>query len=121
MTTDAPRLGEVGFLTRDVRRLAGFYRWLLCLPGESGDEFHQELLGGDVALTVTCAEDGPEPGRGGLCLAFTVADVDAEHERLLARGVTVLDPPATRPWGARNMRFLDPDGNIVYMRQFPTK
>lgn len=54
-----------------------------------------------------------------MALAFTVADVDAEHDRLIALGVEVLEPPTTRPWGARNLIVADPDGNRVYLRSWP--
>ena len=30
-----------------------------------------------------------------------------------------LEKPETRPWGARNMSFYDPDGNVVYIRSLP--
>lgn len=29
------------------------------------------------------------------------------------------EPPTQRPWGARNMSFLDPDGNLITFRSFP--
>jgi len=42
--------------------------------------------------------------------------VDKEYQRLLETGVEIMDKPETRPWGARNMSFLDPDGNRIYLR-----
>ena len=33
----------------------------------------------------------------------------------------IIDEPTMRPWGAKNMRFCDPDGNFVVFRSFPKK
>lgn len=110
------RLGEVSFLTRDVRRLAAFYRDLLGIASDSDDAGHQTFEQDGLQISVQ-HDDSPEPdGRQRLVVAFTVDDVDAEHERLLALGVQVLEPPTTRPWGARNLVVADPDGNHVYLR-----
>ena len=53
-----------------------------------------------------------------ICLAFTVDDIDRAYQRVLALGTTVIEPPTRRPWGAVNMSFRDPDGNVVYLRSF---
>ncbi len=114
------RIGEVGLLTGDVPRLAEFYRRLLGLADAGGeDTVHRTLIDGETALTVY--DDGsPKNNQNqNVCLAFTVPDVDAEYARLLAEGMQIVNPPATRPWGARNMCILDPDGNRIYLRSFP--
>ena len=53
-----------------------------------------------------------------ICLAFTVNDVDIEFERLKTLGVEIVFPPTLRPWGAKNMSFLDPDKNLIIFRSF---
>lgn len=111
-------IGEVGLMTGDVKRLADFYKWLLDVDDQSDDVMHQVILAQGTTLAVCYDEQAGRNGHGGICLAFTVPDVDKQHARLLEKGVTVLEPPTTRPWGARNMSFLDPDGNAVYFRQF---
>ena len=45
--------------------------------------------------------------------------MDYEYERLMAMGVEIIDIPTTRPWGARNMSFMDPDGNMIFFRSMP--
>ena len=50
---------------------------------------------------------------GGLLLAFTVADVDAEYTRLAAAGVPVVTPIETEPWGERYFQVQDPNGLIL--------
>ena len=46
-------------------------------------------------------------------VAFFCDDVDGEHRRLVAAGVTVLAPPTDRPWGERTLHVEDPDGYVV--------
>lgn len=114
------RIGEVCLLTDDVARLAGFYRKLLELDaaGEE-DTTHQTLLARETMLTVLRDEAASRATGQRVALAFTVADVDQAHERLLAMDAVILEPPTTRPWGARNLCLRDPDGNRVYLRSFP--
>lgn len=63
----------------------------------------------------------PDAVRGraltGTMLAFVVADVDAEHERLVAEGATVLEAPVTEPWGQRRFQIAAPDGLVVELLQ----
>lgn len=113
------RIGEVCLLTSDVVRTAAFYGRLLGLADAGGDDVHRTLLAEETMLTVYNDGSPKNNQNQNICLAFTVPDVDAEYERLLAEGVTIVDPPATRPWGARNLCLLDPDGNRVYLRSFP--
>lgn len=111
-------LGEVSILTDDVPRLAAFYKALLGVDNGSDDPVHQTLIARETMLTIF--DDGQTKPQGQRhCLAFTVEDVYAEHERVKALGADVIDPPTARPWGAVNMSFRDPDGNAVYLRCFP--
>ena len=50
---------------------------------------------------------------GGLLLAFTVQDVDAEYARLTAAGVPVVTPIETEPWGERYFQVQDPNGLVL--------
>lgn len=112
-------IGEVGLQTNDVIRLAGFYRALLGAEGPNDDPVHQFILTEGTALTIHNDGTVRNNQNENICLAFTVADVDAEYERVRALGAQVIAPPTTRPWGARNMEFLDPDGNHIFFRSFP--
>ena len=109
-------IGEVSLLTNDVIRLANFYKMLLSVENDSNDSIHQTILGEETMLTIY--NDGTEKNNNNqnICLAFTVDDVDIEYSRLINLGVEVIEQPTTRPWGARNMSFYDPDHNIVYLR-----
>ena len=111
------KIGEVSLLTNDVKRMADFYKFLLGVENGSDDSVHQFILTEETSLSVY--NDGTEKKRGAqiMCLAFTVTDIYAEYERLSAAGVKFIEKPTVRPWGAINMSFYDPDGNVVYMRQ----
>lgn len=66
-------------------------------------------------------ESWPEATRGknvvGTLLAFLVADVDAEFERLRAAGLAVVLPLVTEPWGQRRFQVAGPDGLLVEVLQ----
>jgi len=115
-------IGEVCLLTANAARLGRFYRQLLELPPVAPEEEacpHQTLLAQETMLTVLEDEAAGHATGQRVALAFTVPDVDAAHARLLAMHAEVLEPPTTRPWGARNLCLRDPDGNRVYLRCFP--
>lgn len=113
------KIGEVCLLTRDVPRLAAFYRALLDVPpgGDQQDQEHQFVLTGETSLTVM--RDAGPPGGQSAALAFTVEDMDRAYRRVQELGAEIIEPPTVRPWGAVNMSFRDPDGNAVFFRAFP--
>lgn len=113
------KVGEVCLLTNDVIRLADFYKMLFHIDNGSNDPVHQFIISDETTLTVY--NDGIERKENfrNICIAFTVYDVDAEYERLRTLGVEIAEPPAVRPWGAKNMSFFDPDGNLIIFRCFP--
>lgn len=113
------RVGEVCLYTGDVVRLADFYRALLQIDGHSDDDVHQFILADETMLTIHNDGTRRAGNHQNMALAFTVDDVDAEYDRVRALGATVVDPPTLRPWGAKNMTFLDPEGNRVTFRRFP--
>ncbi len=112
-------LGEVCLETNDVVKLSDFYRKLLNITSDNKDEVHQFILNEGTTLSVYNNGEVKNNQNQNISLAFTVEDVDAEYERLLQLGVTVVEPPKLQPWGAKNMHFLDPDGNHVYFRSLP--
>ena len=113
------RIGEVCLLTEDVVRLADFYKRLLEIDNGSNDAVHQTIIADETMLTVF--NDGQVRKGQNICIAFTVDDLDKEYHRVLALGAEIIEGPTVRPWGAANMSFLDPDGNIVYFRSFPKR
>jgi len=110
-------LGQIALTVRDVERSAAFYRAALGLrflfaPAPS----LAFLMIGDVRLMLSAAEGEFTPG-GSTVLYLRVADIDAEHAALGARGVTFIDTPhlvARMPDHELWMCFFrDPDGHTL--------
>lgn len=112
------KIGEVGFLTNDVVRLANFYKQLLGVDNASNDEVHQTIIDEETMLTIY--NDGSEKNNlnQNICLAFTVQDINQAYKKILELGAEIIEKPTVRPWGATNMSFYDPDRNIIYLRSF---
>jgi lactoylglutathione lyase len=117
------RLGYAILFVSDLPRSIGFYRDLLGLPFRFANESYAEFAteGAKFSLYARShlpqligrkAPAGPAPWPQGE-VAFFVADVDGEHERLVAAGVQILAPPTDRPWGERTLHVADPDGYVV--------
>lgn len=113
------KIGEVCLMTGDVIRLANFYRQLFRIEGDCLDPVHQFIIEGETALAIYCDGVPRESNLQNIVLAFTVDDVEAEFSRVKALGAQIVTPPTLRPWGAKNMSFLDPDGNLITFRSFP--
>ena len=112
------RIGEVCLNTNDVVKLANFYKQLFRIENGSNDEVHQTLLSEETQFTIYNDGSKKNNDNQNICLAFTVDDVDAEYQRLLALGAEIIEKPTKRPWGTTNMSFYDPDGNVIYFRSF---
>lgn len=110
------RVGEVCLLTNNVFQLSNFYKTVLDVDNGSDDNIHQFIISEETTLTIY--NDGIERKTNlqNICIAFTVDDVDAEFQRLKELGVKITEPPTVRPWGAKNMSFLDPDNNLISKR-----
>ncbi len=113
------KIGEVCLLTNDVIRLANFYKTLFNIDNLCNDDVHQFIISEQTTLTIYNDGRLRQNNFQNICLAFTVNDVDIEFERLQALGVEIVSPPIVRPWGAKNMSFLDPDKNLIVFRSFP--
>ena len=110
------RLGEVCIMTRDVPRLAAFYKALLQVDNGSDDCVHQTILAQEPMLTILHEELAMDACQT-MCMALTVEDMEAAYAHAQAIGAEIAEPPTRRPWGAVNMVLRDPDGNLVYLRQ----
>ncbi|MGH9137457.1 MAG: VOC family protein [Acidimicrobiales bacterium] len=76
------------------------------------------FLGGGF-LELTGPRAGATAGPSASPLWLQVPNVDAEHERLAASGVRVLEAPATKPWGLRECWIADPDGTRLCLVEVP--
>ena len=107
-------------VTRDLERLAGFYRALLGateierVPTE-GPTFYVGLRIGDSDVGLVAEAEAPEqPPR--VLLSVRGDDVDALLPRVTACGGTA-NPANDMPWGQRVAHVQDPDGNPLNLVQ----
>ncbi|MFD4789287.1 VOC family protein [Streptomyces sp. NPDC058459] len=56
----------------------------------------------------------------GVIIAFTVADLEAEYERLRGEGVSITMPLREEPWGERLFQVTDPNGVILQLVAWAT-
>ncbi|WP_405647183.1 VOC family protein [Streptomyces uncialis] len=109
--------------TRDVAASRDFYirhlgfavtfeaDWYVSLHRPDAPHYELALL--DPAHP-TVPEGYRTPVRGGLLLNFEVADVDAEHRRLVGgAGLTELLAPRTEEFGQRHFIVAAPDGVLI--------
>lgn len=61
------------------------------------------------------AQVGRSEGRP--VLVLSAGDIHASYERLKERGVRFLEEPVRYPWGGTGARFLDQDGNLIFLQQ----
>jgi catechol 2,3-dioxygenase-like lactoylglutathione lyase family enzyme len=60
-----------------------------------------------------------DPRTHSVMIWIQVRDVQAEHARLAAAGVSLLRRPATEPWGLIEMWIEDPDGIRIVLVEIP--
>jgi predicted enzyme related to lactoylglutathione lyase len=108
-------------VTRDLERLAGFYRSLFgaaetdSIPAE-GPVFFLGLRIGDSDLGLVQDEQAPD-GPQRMLLSIDVPDVDTLLPRVGELGGHQEGPPNDMPWGQRVAHVQDPDGNAVNLTQ----
>ncbi|MEU6230141.1 VOC family protein [Streptomyces sp. NPDC047042] len=119
-----PHFTGTCLITSDVPALAAFYAALLDATVEGGDPFAKVSVPGAVLSFFSVqGMESMVPGSvsgaasGGFTLEFEISDVDERHEGLLDRGVEIVKPPTTQPWGRRSIWLRDPDGNLVNLYQ----
>jgi predicted enzyme related to lactoylglutathione lyase len=115
-----PQLQPI-LISRDLERLAGFYRSLLGaveterVPAD-GPTFYVGLRLGESALGVVSDGDAPD-GPQRMLLSAEVPDVDALLPLVADLGGHVRGPANDMPWGQRVAHVQDPDGNTVNLTQ----
>lgn len=129
------RLGSVPVFVSDQERALEFYRdrlgfevvmdmpygqefrWLTVAERKGGTEIvlfrPARSVVGDQAAEIE-KRIGTWTG-----VVFVTDDIQGAYERLRARGVEFLTPPAAQPWGGSEAQFSDPDGNRFHLAQRP--
>ncbi len=78
---------------------------VLSAPGAGRSEQDAQIIAEQVAK----GSFGP--------FVFSVDDLDAAFEALVASGAEVLQEPKVQPWGPRDCAFRDPSGNMIRINQ----
>lgn len=65
--------------------------------------------------TFSIHETSEELSNTAVVLYFECEDVDLEHQRLLANGITFLTPPIDQTWLWREASLFDPDNNKIIL------
>ena len=117
------RLTDIGLFVTDLERAVAFYGETLGFALKRRDigfaEFHTDGVGlalWEVADVTTALELAETPRQGLTAMVAvrveTAEAVDALHDALAAKGVTIVQAPTTHAWNARTTYFSDPDGNL---------
>lgn len=109
-------------MVRDVAAVSGFYRAHFGFRPLFESDWYVHLQSSeDAAVNLAILDAGhetiPEPARGrpatGVLLNFEVADVDAVHAELSAKGLPILLPLRDEPFGQRHFITADPEGVLI--------
>ena len=114
------RIGYVIVGVKALEPAVAFYRdvmgfeFVFCEP-----EFHfASFKVGELTFSLAeGAEETHGSGDRNTGIGFKVADVDAAHAELVAKGVKFTMGPGKMPWGGYMAMFVDPDGNEFYLDQ----
>jgi catechol 2,3-dioxygenase-like lactoylglutathione lyase family enzyme len=104
----------------DLERSRRFYRDVLGLAvaREFGPAAHPGtvfFLGNGLLEVSGQSSEAPR----GMALWLQVRDVQQEHERLMAAGVTAVRGPQREPWGLVELWLEDPDGVSIVLVEVP--
>ena len=122
MSSIGPLLGVILWTPADrFTPMRSFYVNTLGLRPRSDRPRMVNFEWGEVRLTVAVHDqlegESQDPLR--VMINLGVSDLDRAHERLLADGIPCRRPPSSEPWGGRVATYLDPDGNVVQLLEFP--
>jgi uncharacterized glyoxalase superfamily protein PhnB len=110
-------------VSADLPRLLQFYTGVL--GGEQVYQFPAEGVPAYVSLRLGQASVGlghdpayqRAPGTPAISLWLYVDDCAAAVEEIRNAGATIIQEPVDQPWGEREARVEDPDGNILILGQ----
>jgi predicted enzyme related to lactoylglutathione lyase len=112
---------SVRIITADIKRLVSFYERVTGVRATWYTEEFAELstsgatlaIGSTRTAALFALEAGQAAGNHSQIVEFLVDDVDAAYKDLTDVLGSVVQEPATMPWGNRSLLFRDPDGNLV--------
>jgi predicted enzyme related to lactoylglutathione lyase len=111
----------VGVVCEDFEKQRSFYRDVLELTeSDVGDGWAQYDMGPNVTFELLRRSPSPEYDRPRYQVGFTVDDIQAARDELLAEGVVAVTNIVQASEGeARWAYFRDPEGNVFEITQRP--
>lgn len=111
-------LKDIGVVTANLAASREFYENHLGFMPVFVSDWYVHLKNGPVELGLMEARaEWPAGPARPVWISVGVADVDAEHARLTAAGVTPEGAPENKPWGERCFVVRDPNGLAVNLSQ----
>ena len=111
----------ITFWTDDLSRMFQFYNDILRLPLHSEHEGFIAFQVGELRLNIgkhaEVNERSKDPYR--IMANFSVSDLISTHRDMTNQGVQFIREPEKESWGGMVATFLDPDGNILQLLEFP--
>lgn len=118
-------LAAARIFAANVDRAVRFYRDTLGLSvsGQSKDSAVFKLDNIDLIVEHANPVDpeGAEMIGRFTALSFQVDDCKAVTGKLMAQGVQFLGPAQVQVWGGTLAHFLDPDGNVLTLVEYPAE
>jgi predicted enzyme related to lactoylglutathione lyase len=110
-------LDTVIIFTERMEELAVFYQEALQLGPFERSPQHMGQRVGPVYLGFDQVDQALGEDPASVTLWFTVEEIQATYDRLIAMGAKVRYPPTQKPWGGFLACVYDPDGNMLGLSQ----
>jgi predicted enzyme related to lactoylglutathione lyase len=110
-------LQTVIIFTERMEELSTFYAKALQIGPFESSPNHLGCQLGTVYFGFDQVEAVQGESPGGVTIWFTVDDLQATFERVVALGAEVRYPPTRKPWGAMLAAVYDLDGNVLGLAQ----
>lgn len=115
-------LDNVYYFVSDVNKAVEFYHETLGLEIMDQDDYwaSMSLNGARLGLHKANKSEFSKSSekRAGATVTLNVSDIDQAYEFLSKKGVKFIGEVSKNPWGS-HVSFVDPDGNLLDLRQAP--
>ena len=111
----------ITFWTDDLSRMFQFYNDILRLPLHSEHEGFIAFQVGELRLNIGKHAEVNERSKYPYRIMgnVSVSDLISTHSDMTNQGVQFIREPEKECWGGMVATFLDPDGNILQLLEFP--
>jgi lactoylglutathione lyase len=104
----------------DLERSKRFYQQVLGLNKKYEYSSYVGFQCGGVEIGLRPTEK-PQVGKDAASIQLFVDNLDEAHKELKGKGVEFTVDPHDEPWGGRQAKFQDPDGNVLELTEIKWK